>query len=124
MRKQYHFRPSLNGYYAWDVDRLIALASCETPQLIALSDIAELDENWWFQHGEVPSGRLIAMHLNILEEADMRFPIILDSEGRLMDGMHRAVKALARGDEEILGVRLSKTPDPDFTDVQPNELGK
>ena len=38
MRKQYHFRPSANGYSAWDIDRLIKLSSELEKQRVLLSE--------------------------------------------------------------------------------------
>jgi hypothetical protein len=122
MRKQYHFRPSPNGFYAWDVDRLVTLSAPLAPQAVELEQIAELDEAYWFSAGDTPSCRHIAEHFKLMQAADLQYPIILCARGRLMDGMHRITKALALGQQTILSVRFEETPLPDFVDVQPNEL--
>ncbi|KDA02810.1 hypothetical protein [Hyphomonas oceanitis] len=122
MRKQYHFRPSRNGSYAWDVDRLVTLSASLAPKAIALDQIAELDETYWFSEGDTPSCRAIAEHFKLMMAADLQYPIILCAEGRLMDGMHRITKALAHGEQTILSVRFDQTPEPDFTDIQPHDL--
>ena len=122
MRRQYHFRPSRHGYFAWDVVRLVELASGLHVTSIAVARIAELDECYWFGHGYEPTCRRIAEHFRLMEEADFQYPIILCADGRLMDGMHRVCKALAQGREEISCVRFEPTPQPDFTDVQPDDL--
>lgn len=122
MRKQYHFRPSSNGFYAWDVDRLVKLSSALPAQTIALERIAELDEPYWFSSGDNPTCRRIAAHFKLMLEADPQYPIILCADGRLMDGMHRATKALALGHPDILSVRFERTPAADFVDVQPGDL--
>ncbi len=44
MRQQYHFRPSQDGFYAWDVHGLIALSSSLPVLEWPLNTIAELDE--------------------------------------------------------------------------------
>jgi hypothetical protein len=44
MRKQYYFRPSQRGYFAWDVDRLVSLTSATQPRTVRLTDSAELDQ--------------------------------------------------------------------------------
>jgi len=46
LRKQYHFRLSKNGLYAWDVDVLVALSKELKVKAIPLSDIKEFNENW------------------------------------------------------------------------------
>ena len=122
MRKQYHFRPSPNGYYAWDVDRLIRLSSALVPQTMDLAQIAELDETYWFSGGNTPTCRRIAEHFKLMSAADLQYPVILCAQGRLMDGMHRVTKALTLGEKTILGVRFEETPEADFVDVQPDDL--
>jgi hypothetical protein len=52
MRKQYHFRPSESGLRAWDVDNLIRLTQGQPEEVVPLSAIREIDENWWFAFGE------------------------------------------------------------------------
>ena len=44
MRKQYYFRPSKHGFYAWDVDRLVGLSKALPIIDVKLSDIKEVDE--------------------------------------------------------------------------------
>ena len=122
MRKQYHFRPSPNGFYAWDVDRLVALSASLPVEAVALSQIGELDEPYWFSGDTPPTCRRIAEHFRLMQAADLQYPIILCADGRVMDGMHRVTRALANGQADIAAVRFPKTPDPDFVDVQPGDL--
>jgi hypothetical protein len=56
---------------------------------IPLSEIRELDEPFWFSLEASPTGRAIIEHARLIEAADLAFPIILSSDGRVMDGMHR-----------------------------------
>ncbi|MEM8634460.1 MAG: hypothetical protein AAGF33_05735 [Pseudomonadota bacterium] len=122
MRKQIHFRPSANGFYAWDVDRLVRLSSGLRPNWIDLDQIAELDEAYWFYTGDEPTCRTLADHFKLVTEADLQYPVILCADGRVMDGMHRVTKAYSLGKKQILSVRFAKTPDPDFSDVQPADV--
>jgi hypothetical protein len=123
MRKQYCFRSSKNGYYAWDVDRLVSLAAHHKPQKVRLSDIEEIDEDFWFGGpNSIATCRLIAMHARLIEEADLSFPIIMCSNRRVMDGMHRVLKALNVGAETIDAVIFEEVPEPDYADVLPDEL--
>ena len=94
MRKQYYFRQSGRGLLAWDVDRLVALTR-EFPVLqIPLSDIREIGEPFSCEFHEPVSWKSIVEHIQLIDTADLSFPIILSSEGRVMDGMHRVIKAL------------------------------
>lgn len=123
MRKQYHFRPSTKGYFAWDVDRLASMTSAFRPQKLRLSDIAEIDENFWFGGpDDIATCRLIAEHAQLIEEADLGYPIIMCSNNRVMDGMHRVLKALNAGMDTIDAVIFEQDPKPDFEDVHPDDL--
>ncbi len=123
MRKQYHFRTSERGLLAWDVDRLVELTSGFTPIDVPLSEIRELDETFWFDHeGDAPTCRRIALHAKLMNETDLRHPIILSAEGRVMDGMHRVCRALIEGRETIRGVRFEIDPEPDYVGMTPDKL--
>ncbi|MFN7055394.1 hypothetical protein [Hyphomonas sp.] len=123
VRPQYHFRTSKDGLLAWDVRRLIALSRGLPVKAVALSDIQEVDENHWYGfEGQVPTCRSILAHIALIEQADLSFPILLDAEGRLMDGMHRVCKAIRRGDTHIQAIRFPETPPPDFTGRRPEDL--
>ena len=82
MRKQYHFRPSRNGLYAWDVDHLVESAKNIEPKFIHINSIKEFDENFWFRgDGDIPTCRAIAEHAKLIQGSDLTFPIILCSNG-------------------------------------------
>jgi hypothetical protein len=121
MRKQYYFRQSNRGLLAWDVHRLVKLSSNLPRKRTPLSEIRELDEVW-FGRDELPTWRAMLEHLRLIEEAGLAFPIILSSSGAVMDGMHRVVKALWQGQEEIEAVQFAEDPDPDYVGLGPNDL--
>lgn len=109
--------------HAWDVDKLVEL-SVNLPVIeVPLEDIAELDEPYWFQ--ELPTCREIATHIYLSNAADLNYPIILSASGRVLDGMHRVVKALLSGSENIKAVKLQHDLNdlpPDFVGLEENEL--
>jgi hypothetical protein len=119
MRKQYHFRPGASGLRAWDVDRLVALAKHLQPQRVPVTSIRELNEPYW---GETMTPRNVAEHARLIAEADLAYPVVLSSDGRVMDGMHRVLKALIGGETHILAVRFAVDPSPDFEGVNPDDL--
>jgi len=55
-------------------------------------------------------------------DCDLAFPVILSSDGRVMDGMHRICKALLQGQNDIEAVRFDHDPEPDYIGVDPDEL--
>ena len=120
MRKQYHFRPGEVGLRAWDVDRLVRLSGHLKSELVAVADIWEVDEAYW---GQPMTCRDVAEHARLIDEANFAFPIILSSDGRIMDGMHRVLKALINGRSQIEAVRFEIDPDPDYVGVlDPDDL--
>jgi hypothetical protein len=124
LRKQYHFRPSRNGLYAWDVDRLIELSESLDPKLVHIDSIKELYENYWFGgDGDNPTCRAIAEHARLMQDTDLSYPIILCSSGKVMDGMHRVCKAYIEGRNKITVVQFVIDPEPDYVDIKsPDEL--
>ncbi|MEN8187418.1 MAG: hypothetical protein ABFR05_09840 [Bacteroidota bacterium] len=124
MRKQYHFRPSKNGFYAWDVDKLVALSKALPIISIKLEDIKELDENYWYNdYGkDIPTCRSISEHCKLINETNLKFPIILSKNGKIMDGMHRVCKAFIMGLQEINAVQFTVDPKPDYKNVYAEDL--
>jgi hypothetical protein len=124
LHQQYHFRPSPNGLQSWDVLKLVDLSKDFPVFEKKLSEIKELKENYWF--GFMPSLEPkcedIIQHAKQIYEADLSYPIILCSEGRIMDGMHRVCKAKLEGHETILAVQFTRHLEPDNIGKQPDEL--
>jgi hypothetical protein len=122
LRKQYHFRPGPDGLRAWDVDRLVALASDLPTIQVPLCAIRELDEAYWYGQDSHPTCRSIAEHARLMNECDLSFPVILSSDGRVMDGMHRIAKAAMLGLETISAKKLVTDPKPDYVGIAPDQL--
>jgi hypothetical protein len=123
MRAQYHFRPSPQGLRAWNIHRLVEISSTLPRERVPLSAIRELDEPYW--DGEPAKSitcRQIAEHARLIRDCDFAFPIILSSDGRVMDGMHRICKALLEGRSDIEAVRFLQDPEPDYVGVDPDDL--
>jgi hypothetical protein len=55
-------------------------------------------------------------------DCDLSCPVILSSDGRVMDGMHRICKALLQGLDEVDAVRFNQDPEPDYIGVDPEDL--
>src|SRR6187431_2454112 len=122
LRKQYHFRPGPHGLRAWDIHRLIALAEPLPVDEVPLSAIRELDETYWMTDGSVLTCRQVAEHARLINEADLSFPILLSSDGRVMDGMHRVAKALIEDRPSVPAKRFVQDPEPDHVGKSPDEL--
>ena len=51
-------------------------------------------------------------HMMSVNNADLKYPIILDEDGVIMDGRHRVMKALLEGKKTIKAVRFAENPSP------------
>lgn len=123
MRTQYHFRRSPQGLCAWNIHRLIELTRNLPRERVPLSAIRELDEPYWSgQPGQQLTCRNVVEHTRLILDCDFTYPIILSSDGRVMDGMHRVCKALLEGHSDIEAVRFISDPEPDYIGIDPDDL--
>lgn len=123
MRTQYHFRRLPHGLCAWNVHRLIEQSRNLKTERVPLSAIRELDEPFWAnERVQQLTCREIVGHTRLILDCDLAFPIILSSDGRVMDGMHRVCKALLEGRSDIDAVRFIDDPAPDYVGVHPDDL--
>jgi hypothetical protein len=122
VRKQYNFRPSTGGLDAWDVDRLISATADLPVKDVALDSLSDVDTDFWFKFGPVPTVRRIIDQVRLIQEVDLSYPIILGADGRVMDGMHRIARAILDGHSTIRAVQFVVEPDPDYRDCSPDDL--
>lgn len=106
---------------AWDVDHLVALSADLPRCAIPLEQIRELDASW-AGDAEAVTWRSLVAHVELMDQADLAFPIILAADGTVMDGMHRVAKALRLGRRDIVAVRFATDPPPDHIGLRPDEL--
>jgi hypothetical protein len=121
MRRQYHSRQVGGRNLIWDVHRLVELTKPLPVKELTLSLIRELDECFWFE-GTSPTCREVALHAKLIWETDLKHPIVLSADGRVMDGMHRVCKALIENKETISAVQFIETPTPDYIDADVKTL--
>ncbi|WP_210405395.1 hypothetical protein [Rhodophyticola sp. CCM32] len=90
---------------------------------VPLSGIGEIDEPYWFSEADRPATcRAIMAHATQVAGVDITYPILLCAEGRVMDGMHRVMKALGDGHDTIPARQLITTPPPDYLNMAPSDL--
>ena len=121
MRRQYHSRLVNGRTLIWDVHRLVELTRTYPVRQLPLSQIAELDECFWFQD-EPATCRAVALHARLIQEVDSAYPIILSSSGRVMDGMHRVCGALLESRSVLPAVQFMEDPVPDYIDADIDAL--
>ncbi|MGE8654003.1 MAG: hypothetical protein ACN6NV_09705 [Acinetobacter gandensis] len=121
MRKQYHFCQVGEDIYIWDVHSLVALSEKLNVKEILITDIQGLNEAYWFPDTH-PTTQQMIEHMQLVNAADLSYPIILCAEGRVMDGMHRIAKAILGHQTHILAVQFEHTPKPNFINVDEGDL--
>ena len=123
MRKQYHFKHVGEDVLIFDVGKLVKLSEALPVIEVELSNISEFDENFWYQSkGDEPTCKSICDHYKLVEAASLDFPILLNADGTLMDGMHRVCKAYLKGMKMIKAKRFTTQLSHDFENKHPDEL--
>lgn len=123
LRPQYHYRQSDAGLLVWNVSRLIHLAAELPIVLWPLNSINEYDEAYWYDLGQAqPTCRQLVEHMTLVMQADLTYPILLDTTGRIMDGMHRVCRAHLDGQTHIRAQQFQQAVVPDFTNVSIDDL--
>ena len=123
LRPQYHFRQTDHGLSAWRVQRLVELSQDLPAVWINPLDVNELHTNhWYFHDGAIPSPASMIEHMRLIDACDVKYPIILDAQGRVMDGMHRVCKAVLHQIERIPAVQFETDPEPDYEQCDPAML--
>jgi hypothetical protein len=94
------------GNHEWSVARLFTLAK-DLPVMTI-----PLDHLYIYHKYSDLSLREMVGHMKSVIDADLKFPIILDEDGELMDGRHRIMKALLENKKTIKAVRFEENPTP------------
>jgi hypothetical protein len=84
---------------------------------VPIHTIDEIDEDCWFD-GRPATVRAVVDHARRIWDADLVVPVILASDGQVLDGMHGIAKAVLCGQTTVTAQRLATDPDPDW--VRPN----
>ncbi len=122
IRPQYHFRKVGGDTLIWDVRKLNDLAATLPVQHWPLDSIAEIDEPYWGDADSPLTCRDVLKHADLIASADLSFPIILCADGRIMDGMHRVLRAVQNDQPTIRARVFDVTPGPDFKNISPSDL--
>ncbi len=122
MRRQYHSRNSKRGLLVWDIHRLIELSGNVPLSYVSTERLLEQERLYWFDPDNPLTAMDIAIHAKLIQDTDLKYPIILCAEGRLMDGMHRLCKAWLTQQSQLAAVQFAQTPEPDHIGVSLEDL--
>ena len=100
------YQMSKLGKHKWHVPRLFELS-----KNLEVMDIPLSHMNMYYKYNDLTLRELVG-HMEAVNKADLRFPIILDEDGEIMDGRHRLMKAVLQGKESIKAVRFKENPTP------------
>lgn len=108
----------------WYVSTLVELAKSMPIELRKVEDIRAVKLNLPLLKDHGVTHVELAYHMKVALEANLDYPIILASDGRIMDGHHRLIKAIALGVPEIKVVQFKIDPEPDkiITDIGTESL--
>jgi hypothetical protein len=93
------------GKNIWKVTRLVELSKGFKVMTVPL------DHMNIYNTYEHLSLRQMVSHMKSVQDAELKYPIILDEDGEIMDGRHRIMKALLMGKKTIKAVRFDKNPE-------------
>ncbi len=120
IRPQYHFRKSGDDTYIWRIEPL--LKQRFTPLDLMLGKIGEIFEPYWYDAtGGVPSCVSVMEHAALAARSDLSCPILICENHRIIDGMHRVMKAYGTGKPTIRAHQID-LPAPDFINADPRDL--
>lgn len=117
--REKHSRPSPEGRAFWWTDRLWILSADLPVHEVDVGSIPELDMDCWFD-GRPATCRAVADHARRIQDADLSYPVILATDGGLMDGGHRVAKAYLLDLPTVPARRFAIDPAPDWV-VSPAE---
>ena len=109
--------------YVWDVRRLWALSRDFPVFDFEISEFSGFDIDMWFCGVNVPTVRSVYQHCLRINHADLSYPIILDANGIVLDGVHRLLKAKTLGSATVSAVRFDTMPAPARIDDWPPSKG-
>lgn len=99
----------VDGKEVWFVSRLIAASDDLPVQTMPITAL-----NTYNLKPDISTMNTFVDHIKRVLAADLKYPIILDDEGYVMDGRHRIAKALLHGKTTIDFVRFEETPYRDY----------
>lgn len=99
----------------WRVEQLIADSAELEVREVSVDDLlSKIGNGTWFGPNERPTIRAFIDHLDRALAADLRYPIILTSDGKVMDGSHRILAAKLKGMKTVPAVQFSTDPEPEY----------
>ena len=118
MQQQYHFRKVGEDTYIWRIEPLLKRKF--TPFDMMISRVNEIYEPYWYSN-VTPTCISVMDHAAQAMRADLAYPILICENHKVIDGMHRVMKAYSAGKSTIRAHQI-ELPDPDYKNLHPDDL--
>ena len=99
------------GKCHWSVPRLIQLSKDLPVMIIPMEHL-----NIYHKYDNLDLRKMVG-HFKAINAAELKYPIILDEDGEVMDGRHRIMKALLENKKTIKAVRFQENPSVCYHDT-------
>lgn len=120
IRPQYHFRKIGEDTHIWRIEPLLKYRF--TPLDLMLGKITEIHEPYWYAATNgTPTCISVMRHAAQAHASNLSYPILICENHKIIDGMHRVMKAYSEGLATIRAHQIT-LPAPDFINVNPDEL--
>lgn len=94
----------------WSVATLIMASEIQMLGIKTVDpEVFDISNDYW---GDMNTTAAFIEHVKRVQECELKYPILLSPDGRIMDGVHRICKALIEG-KQVRYVRFEKLPSPD-----------
>lgn len=101
--------------HTWFIQSLVKATKNLPVVDIELNELKSyLNQNAWFHGKNKPTLRTFIQHYRRVEQADLSYPIIINPQYGVLDGLHRMAKAHVSGLSSIKAVILIELPEPDY----------
>jgi len=77
--------------------------------------VGQLNGTCWTDGDEDVTPQWVLGHTRRILKADLNYPILINSENMILDGIHRLCKAVIEGKVEVAVQRIDPLPTPTFS---------
>ena len=116
---QYHVRKVGEDTHIWRIEPL--LKQRFSPLDLMLSRISEIHEPYWYDTGKLPTCISVMRHAAQAMNSVLSHPILICENHKIIDGMHRVMKAFTEGKATIRAHQIN-LPAPDFINANLEDL--
>ena len=108
-----------NGKSVWQIEDLWnAVEGMPVHHMPVELFVEQLQGTCWTQGDETVTPNWVLSHTRRILGADLEYPMIIDSEGIILDGIHRLCKAVIEGRETVAVQRIVLMPDPSLAVIE------